>query len=109
MGLDAVATGGSLNWYAPYTLTADALVYYDITIDGITTGTTPFGAYNEIGIQFGGTGTMIFIVACCLGPLRIHGVLTLPIGTIIQGDYLNLDSITHYLSGVILVFYPGNV
>jgi hypothetical protein len=104
-----VASTGATAWYASYTLTADGILYYDCCIDDVTTGSGPENAYIEIEIQPKGTGDTFDIAATPIGPNRVSGAITLPKGTVVQGLYANSDSITHYLTGFAIVFYPGNV
>lgn len=103
-----VPSSGSATFYATYTLTADALVYYDIGIDGLTSGSAPASAWIEVTILPEG-GAQFNLAASPLGPNRRHGSVYLPKGSKITGDYANSDSITHYVSGFVSVFYPANI
>jgi hypothetical protein len=104
-----VASTGATAWFASYTLTADGILYYDACIDALTSGTDPYDAWIEIEIDPSGAGTTYDVAATPIGPNRISGAIPLPKGTVVQGLYQNADSITHYLTGFAIIFYPGNV
>jgi hypothetical protein len=103
-----VAASGGATFYAAYELTADGLVSWELCIDGISTGSAPQAAWIQIEIEESG-GSPYFIVATPVGPNRVAASMYLPKGTTITGAYNNGDSISHYVSGFISVFYPGNI
>jgi hypothetical protein len=96
-------------FFGTYTLTADGYVFYDLGIDEIVSGAAAYAADIEIDIEPAGGSSYYSIVATPVGPNRVHGTVPLPKGSKIIGQYINGDSITHYISGLIGVFYPGDI
>ena len=106
-GLVTLTKSDSGTYYDSYTLTADALVFYDLGIDDVDTGSAPEAAYIEISILVPG-GSTTDIAVSPIGPVQRSGSVYLPSGTVLVGDWDNEDSIDHYGTAIIQVFYPGN-
>jgi hypothetical protein len=96
-------------FFNTYTLTSDAYVYYDLCIDGISTGASPYAADIELDIEPAGGSSYFTICAVPLGPTRVAGILPLPKSSKVIGQYVNGDSVSHYISGFIIVVYPVNI